>query len=113
MTHPILWPVWVVFLLWTLWVFFLAVMSLKRGKDAGTLTFWGKFFGYPVLATGLLLDLVGNVLVLTVILGELPRELTVTSRLKRHNLNSTGWRKAVAVWAEQLLDQFDPSGDHI
>ena len=43
----------------------------------------------------------------------LSREGTATSRLKRHNKTSTGWRKAVAVWAEQHLDQFDPSGDHI
>ncbi|MBU0791204.1 MAG: hypothetical protein KKB08_06750 [Gammaproteobacteria bacterium] len=113
MTHPILWSVWGVLLLWALWVVYLAVMNLKRAKDAGTLTFWCKFFGYPVLIVGLLLDLVCNVLVLTALLGELPRELTVTSRLKRHNRTSTGWRKAVAVWAEQLLDQFDPSGDHI
>lgn len=109
----LLWPVCGVLLMWTVWVFYLAVMSLKRGNDAGTLTFWCKFFGYPVLFVGLLLDLVCNVLVMTVLLGEVPRELTVTSRLKRHNLHSTGWRKAVAVWAEQLLDQFDPSGDHI
>lgn len=113
MTHPILWPVWGVLLLWALWVVYLAVMSLKRGKDAGTLTFWCKVFGYPVLFFGLLLDLICNLLVLTVILGEVPRELTVTSRLKRHNRTSTGWRKAVAVWAEQLLNQFDPSGRHI
>ena len=113
MTHPFIWPIWAVLLLWTLWVFFLAVMNLKRGKDAGTLTFWCKFFGYPVLIFGLVLDLVCNVLLLSVLLGEVPRELTVTSRLKRHNKKSTGWRKAVAVWAEQLLDQFDPSGDHI
>lgn len=99
--------------LYTLWVFFLAVMSLKRAKDAGTLTFWNKVFGYPVLFAGLLLDFLCNTLVLTVLLGELPREGTVTSRLKRHNLHSKGWRKAVAVWAEQHLDQFDPSGDHI
>lgn len=107
------WLAWFVALPWTLWVFYLAVMNLKRGKDAGTLTFWCKFFGYPVLFVGLVLDLICNLLVLTVLLGEVPRELTVTSRLKRHNRTSTGWRKAVAAWSEQLLDQFDPSGDHI
>lgn len=101
-------------LLYALWVFFLAVMSLKRAKDAGLLTTTAKFFGYPVLLVGLLLDFVANVTVMTLLLCELPREGTVTSRLKRHNsTSSTGWRKAVAAWAEPLLDPYDPSGDHI
>lgn len=113
MTHPILWPLWGVLLLWALWLFFLAVMSLKRAKDANLLTTTAKCFGYPVLFIGLALDFLANVLVLTVLLMEIPREGTVTSRLKRHNRISTGWRKAVAAWAEPLLDPFDPSGDHI
>ena len=110
---PLFWPLWGVGLLWALWLFFLAVMSLKRAKDAGLLTTTAKVFGYPVLFIGLTLDFLANVLVLTVLLIELPREGTVTSRLKRHNRESTGWRKAVAAWAEPLLDPFDPSGDHI
>ncbi|MCT6721742.1 hypothetical protein, partial [Acidovorax sp. K2F] len=99
MTHPILWPVWGVLLLWALWVFYLAVMTLKRAKDANQLTRTAMAFGYPVLFVGLVLDFLANVLVLTVLLAELPREGTVTSRLKRHNASSTGWRKAVAAWA--------------
>jgi hypothetical protein len=49
---------------------------------------------------------------LSVILLELPRETTVTARLKRHN-QGTGWRKTVAGWFEPILDPFDPSGKHI
>lgn len=113
MTALVAFPVAVFFLLYALWVFFLAVMSLKRAKDAGLLTTTAKVLGYPVLLTGLLLDFVANVTVLTLLLCELPREGTVTSRLKRHNKESTGWRKAVAEWAEPLLDPYDPSGDHI
>lgn len=67
----------------------------------------------PLLVIGLVLDLIVNVAVMTVILLELPQETTVTARLKRHNRESSGWRKAVAVWFEPLLDPFDPSGDHI
>lgn len=70
-------------------------------------------FGMPLLVIGLVLDLIVNVAVMTVILLELPQETTVTARLKRHNRESSGWRKAVAVWFEPLLDPFDPSGDHI
>lgn len=99
--------------LYALWVFYIAVMGLKRVRDAGLLSKTAAAFGYPVLLAGLLLDFAANVFVLTVLLGELPRETTVTARLKRHNRTSTGWRKAVAAWAEPLLDPFDPSGDHI
>lgn len=99
--------------LYALWIFYIAVMGLKRVRDAKMLTRTATVFGYPVLFAGLLLDLVANVIVLTLLLGELPRETTVTARLKRHNRESAGWRKAVAAWAEPLLDPFDPSGDHI
>lgn len=99
-------------LLYALWIFYLAVMSLKRARDAGLLTRTANAFGLPVLVIGLVLDFLANVLVLTVLLFELPRETTVTARLKRHN-RGTGWRRAVAAWAEPLLDPYDPSGDHI
>lgn len=113
MNHVLLSPLYAFAGLYALWVFFLAVMSLKRAKDAGLLTTTAKVFGYPVLFAGLLLDFVANTFVLTVLLCELPREGTVTSRLKRHNATSKDWRKAVAAWAEPLLDPYDPSGDHI
>lgn len=108
-----MWPVYGFLLLYALWIFFLAVMTLKRARDANTLSLTAKAFGYPVLFVGLILDFLANVLVLSPLLLEVPREGTASSRLKRHNRKSTGWRKSVAVWAEQLLDPFDPSGDHI
>ena len=106
-------PLGIVLSLWTLWVFFLAVMSLQRVRDTAGLTFWCKVFGYPVLFVGLVLDFLCNVFALSLILLEIPKEGTVTARLKRHNQGPDGWRKSVAKWAEQLLDRFDPSGDHI
>jgi len=96
-----------------LWIFYLAVMNLKIAKEAGLLTTTAKVLGYPVLFVGYILDCFVNVTVMTVVLLELPKETTVTARLKRHNKESSGWRKSVAVWAEPLLDPFDPSGDHI
>ena len=99
-------------LLYALWIFYLAVMSLKRARDAGLLTKTAKAFGLPVLFVGLALDFAANVLVMTVLLLELPRETTVTARLKRHN-QGAGWRSSIARWAEPLLDPYDPSGNHI
>ena len=97
---------------YALWIFYLAVMNLKRAKDSDLLTKTAMALGYPVLIVGYLLDFFVNVFVMTPILLELPKETTVTSRLKRHN-KGTGWRKEVAAWVEPLLDPYDPSGDHI
>lgn len=99
--------------LYTLWVFYLAVMTLKRARDANLLTKTATVFGVPVLVIGLILDFIANVFVMSLILLELPKETTVTARLKRHNKESTGWRLSIVKWAEPLLDPFDPSGDHI
>jgi len=96
-----------------LWIFYLAVMNLKRAKNAGMLTRTAKALGYPVLFVGWILDAFVNVFVLTLVMLELPRELLVTTRLKRHNRYGRGWRKSFARWFEPLLDPFDPSGDHI
>ena len=98
---------------YALWIFFLAVMSLARAKDSGQLTTTAKVLGYPVLIVGYVLDCFVNMTVMTALLLEIPQETTVTSRLSRHNKESTGWRKAIASWAEPLLDPYDPSGDHI
>lgn len=98
---------------YTLWILYLAVMALKRARNENKLSRLAFAFGVPVLKVGLVLDVLVNVLVLTVVLLELPRELLVTSRLKRHNRAGRGWRQRFAAWCEQFLDPFDPSGDHI
>lgn len=98
---------------YVLWVLYLAVMNLRRAKQAGLLGRTARFFGTPLLIVGLVLDFLINVGPMSVILLELPREWTVSARLERHNLHSDGWRKAVAQWFEPLLDPFDPSGNHI
>lgn len=106
---------WAFASIYTLWVFYLAVMNLKRAKDAGTIPRTALWFGYPVLLAGLLIDLFVNVFVATVIFLDLPRELTMTARLKRYVREQPGtWRASVAVWfAANLLDAFDPSGKHV
>ena len=96
-----------------LWVFYLAVMNLKRVRDAGKLSPWALRFGYPVLLIGYVLDVLVNWFVVTLLLLEFPQETTVTARLKRHNKDSDGWRKAVVQFFEPLLDPFDPDGNHV
>jgi hypothetical protein len=98
---------------YALYVFYAAVMNIKRVRDAGKLTWVGKALGYPTLVIGLVLDLFVNLTLMTIVLLELPRELTVTARLKRHHKESTGWRLVVVKFFEPVLDPLDPSGDHI
>jgi hypothetical protein len=99
--------------LWLLWVFYLAVMCLKRARDAGTLTKTAYALGQPVLIIGLLIDTLANFTVVTVMFLEPPLEFLVTSRLKRHIERDRGWRSRLARWCcSTLLDSFDPSGSH-
>lgn len=100
-------------LTYALYVFYAAVMNVKRVRDAGKLTTFHKVLGYPTLFIGLVLDFLVNVLVMSVVLLEMPREWTVTARLKRHHRESTDWRLAVVKFFEPVLDPLDPSGDHI
>jgi hypothetical protein len=100
--------------LWLLWVFYLAVMNLQRVRDAGKLGRVALTLGLPVLLVGIVLDVFCNLVLFSVLLAELPREWTVTARLKRHKRTSTGYRKRVADWfGSELLDHFDPSGAHL
>ena len=113
MTHVLIYIGVSLAITYDLYVLYAAVMNIKRVRDIGKLTTLGKVFGYPTLVIGLILDLLVNWFVMTLILLEVPRELTVTSRLKRHHKESTGYRLAVVKFFEPVLDPLDPSGDHI
>ena len=98
---------------YVLWIFFLAVMNLKRAKQAGQLSSTARFLGTPVLIVGYLLDAFVNIFVMTLLMLELPEELTVTARLKRHINYTSGFRHRFALWFQPLLDPYDPSGKHL
>lgn len=99
--------------LYALWVFYLAVMNLQRGYETKTLTKVGLAFGLPVLVVGYLVDVFVQTVVATVFFLDLPREPTLTQRLKRYIAGDSKWREVVAVWmCGHLLNQFDPSGKH-
>ena len=94
-------------LVYALWFFYICVMGLKRAKDAGLLNKTAKALGYPVLFVGYILDAFVNVFVMTVLFLEIPEELTVTARLKRHIKTSSGWRLRLASWFIPILNPFD------
>lgn len=101
-------------LLYLVWFFYLAVMSLARARQAGTLSNGARIMGLPILYLGLALDCLGNLTFAMLIFLDLPREPLVSSRLQRYVDGPPGWRRNLAlVFARHLLDPFDPRGFHI
>ena len=99
--------------LWLLFVFFLAVMSLQSARDRGTLTLWGLRFGMTALVVGYLIDAAVQFTVASFLWMELPKELTVSKRVKRLINEGSGWRKTLAEWfRDHLLKPFDVTGKH-
>lgn len=99
--------------IYLLWFFYLAVMSLARAKENGTLSRPALFLGFPIFLIGYALDIAVNLVVMSLIFLELPREWTVTGRVKRHIYHGSGWREALAAWfCHHLLNAFDPDGRH-
>lgn len=97
-----------------LWLFYLAVMSLARARDAGTISIVAYRLGMPILYTGLALDFATNVLFASALFLELPREWTVSARLTRLAALGFGWRCQLARWiGTNLLNDFDARGPHI
>jgi len=94
------------------WIFYLAVMNLSRNK--AHLTPVSKCFAYPMLGIGLVADMLFNFLWGTILFLEIPQELLMTARLKRHlNDHRLDWRDRNANWfCRNFLNPFDPSGDH-
>lgn len=96
------------------WILYQAVMNLKRARDAGTIPKAAYYLGLPVLYLGLLVDCLVNVVFVTPLFLELPKEFLITQRLKRHYYFGKGWRRSLAAWfAANLLDPFDPDGNHV
>lgn len=98
-----------------LWIFYLAIMTLQRANDAGQISPVAYRLGKAALYIGLLLDFLGNVIVLSILVLELPRwrEWLVTARLRRL-VHTTGWRRSVARWLSiHLLNDFDSRGPHV
>lgn len=95
------------------WILFLAGMNLIGAYRAGTISTVAKVLGYPLIIVGIVLDFLFNVVVLTIVLVEVPKEWLVTERLARHMWMGEGWRKSFATFfCSKFLDTFDPSGSH-
>jgi hypothetical protein len=112
---------------YVLWIFFLAAMNLMQARDEGSLPTWAHRLGLPIVFVGLVIDVFVQLTLACVVFLELPRELTVSGRVKRwvegpkfigypSGPPTNGirwWRYSVALWMrENLLKPFDRSGGH-
>ena len=96
------------------WTLYLAIMNLKRAKDARTLTKTAYYMALPLLGIGYLVDFLMNYTIFWLLFLEVPQEYLVSDRLSRHTHDKDGWRKRLACWfGANLLDVFDPSGKHL
>lgn len=115
---------------------FYAVMMLKWMREGKRLTPDGEKYGKPLLYTGLVKDVLYNIFWASLYFLDPPRELLVTTRLKRYAYGyrakrlvrngwrfsieevqidpATGWRLRETYWlADNFLDPAEPDGRHV
>jgi hypothetical protein len=101
--------------LWALWVLYIAMMNIKRVAEAEPMPIRVRMLVYPTMAVFEVVEFVANVVVLTVLFVDWPREIRVSDRLRRYwrNPYRYGWRLYVVRFLKPMLDPFDPAGPHI
>ena len=91
-----------------IWLRYLAVMALKRVRNEGKLSRAAFAIGLTLFIPAYVLDILGNLIICTVLFLDLPRETLITGRIQRYVDGPDGWRRRMAVWfAVHLLNPFD------
>lgn len=96
------------------WLFYRVVMKFKAWRELGLLNPVTSAIGYTIMYIGLILDIEANIIVASVVFMELPRELTISARVKRLVRGEDGWRRSLAIWvARVLLNPYSGSKPHV
>jgi len=108
-----IWTITSLIIFWLTALFYTSVMAFKKVKDDGvleTLHWSSKSIGYSFLYTGLVVDMLLNIVVMTVLFIEPPKEILTTSRIKRfYHQPRAGYRHRLAkFFAKNYLLPFDP-----
>ena len=99
--------------LYLFFILYVASMAMIRAHAENKLNGVLWVLCLPFVAFSLVYDVIHNLTLFTLLFAELPRELTVTDRLKRHATQHT-MRGKVARWLDSiLLAPFDHTGSHI
>ena len=89
-----------------LWAFFVIVMKLKVSPPKKPL----YYLAYAFFIFAYFWDILCNLIVLPFVFLELPHEFTVSARIQRHAVESSGWRKNLSVWfATKLINPYSPT----
>jgi hypothetical protein len=101
--------------LWALWVLYIAMMNIKRVAATQSMPVRVKLLVYPTMAVFEAIEVIANVIILTVLFLDWPRERHVSDRLRRYwrNPYRYGWRLHIVKFLKPMLDPFDPAGPHI
>lgn len=97
------------------WCLYIATMGCYRAHLAGRLVGITKILAYPLVIFAVIVDIIFQYTVATVLFFDLPKakEYLVTDRLQRYVAGKNDWRRKIAVYiCDNLLDVFDPTGDH-
>ena len=104
---------WMIGFLWAFWGMYVLVMGIYRAHLAKRMTPVTLALSLPFVALGYIMDVLANVTIASAVFVEIPREMLVTDRLKRHINHGAGWRQSLARYVcDHMLDMFDPSGNH-
>lgn len=99
--------------MWVFWALYVLIMGVYRAQLSGRLGTVALILGLPVVIVGILLDILVNIFIATFLFLDLPRELMMTNRMIRYRKTDCGWRSKLSAWiCDNLLDIFDPSGNH-
>jgi hypothetical protein len=101
--------------LWALWILYIAMMNVKRVTATKPLVWQTKILVYPTMVVFEVIEFIANVIVLTVLFFDWPKEIRVSNRLRRYHRRPAryGWRLHVVKFIKPMLDPFDPAGPHI
>lgn len=105
-----------IYILWCLWILYVAMMNIDRARNIDQLPWQAKIMVYPTVALFDIVELIANVIVCTPIFFDLPREVTVSDRLRRYAADPTSagkYRMTLVNFVRPMLDPFDPDGPHI
>ena len=97
-------------------LFYLYIFSMGVRKAWPNLSLWAKVLVGPVVLLALVWDWAVNMTFACLVFADLPRSWKelVTGRLQRYRGNHLEklWRRVLADYICEALNQFDPSGRH-
>lgn len=95
------------------YVLYVTVMGIYRAHLAGRMRWYHYLLLWWVILAGVLADVIANCTVAWVAFWERPREWLVTTRMTRYRTNGGPRQQELAAFiCDELLDLFDPTGDH-